>query len=710
MRRYATLLFAALAAPLAGCAGNTQNVRAYRAYAYEPPSMLVALDRTADIARSLEVMDKLLLETAYTPGDAWIAALPLTQEESKLLRDDVRQQSPYAEGNYEVPVMKLYRLHLEKVLATAPAKGKYGSLLDAVGDLGGDAKDLKAHWQALREAASALVKADAELEKTYAAAYPPGSKRTGQEPAEVTAARQIRSDAKDAANKAQDTLEKDVASIAKSKPDGGDMLKELVVAVSVAYRLELESLAMIPIVAVQAIRAIPDAAKHPGDLAMIKGVSQVSELPDYISGIKEKMSREGEVLDLMAKALASAAKTELGATAGFALKESVVDQVVGVTFDSFRFTAKAGGEAFFYNNAKNSTDPNAQQNSGQGQKITKDYTGHLRELKYDVKPILLAAFSANVAFDYIQLPNAGNLSFGFKTSAGANGTIDNNGSLGRQLGASGASSQALDIGLGILGVRTSVRQAQFTAGTVHYVDAASGNDIVIGGAPATGPFQIKYTQIDLGYDVAFLMGESAGKYFIEELTVGGRYFQYALPRILYELEYTGDPNADSKTYKYVSESAPQVVTSKYYMGGVTARFGAGPSAWLAPFADLGIYVGAGPSSYYLRKTPPTAGNVDSPAQTDLTSSAQTLQNQNAFAANVALALGARLHLTGASRLRVSGEAQYRAELLYAQTKGNTGSSDPNKDRIVDFGGADVFHGPRLSLVGEFLAIGAVTRE
>ena len=651
-------------------------------------------------------MDKLLLETPYTPGDAWIAKLPLSSEEAKLLRDDVRQTPPYSEANYEVPVMKLYRIHLEKVLAEAPAKGKYGSLLDAVGDLGGDAKELKAHWQALREKAGAYVKADADFEKAYAAAYPPGAKRGAQDPPEVQAARQLRSDAKDAANAAQETLEKDVVSVRKSKPENNAMLKELVSAVSVAYRLELESLAMIPIVAVQAIRALPKAGSEAKDIALIKGVSQLADLPDFISGIKEKMSREGEVLDLMTKALARASRQELEETAGFALKESVVDQVVGVTFDSFRFTAKAGGEAFFYNNVKNQTDPAAQQSQGSGNKVIKDYTGHLRELRYEVKPILLAAVSANIGFDYIQLPNAGNLSFGFKTSAGANGSIDNNGSLGNQLGASGTTSQALDVGLGILGVRTAVRQAQFTAGTVHYVEAASGNDVVLAGAPATGPFQIKYTQVDLGYDIAFLMGESAGKYFIEELTLGGRFFQYALPRILYELEYQGDPNAETKTYKYVSESAPQLVTSKYYMGGVTARFGAGPAAWLAPFADLGIYVGAGPSSYYLRKTPPTAGTVDSRAQTDLsggrlTDQNQSLQNQNAFAANVALAVGARLHLTAASRFRLSGEAQYRAELLYAQTKGNTGSSDPSKDRIVDFGGADVFHGPRLSLVGEF---------
>jgi hypothetical protein len=702
------LAFAAavcLAAPLAGCAGNTQNVRAYRAYAYETPSLLVALDRTDDIAKSLEVMDKLLLDTPYTPGDEWIGKLPLTSEEAKLLKDDVRGQPPYQDGNYEVPVMKIYRIHLEKVLAGAPTKGKYGSLLEAVGGLGG--VELKAHWQAMRDKANAFLKADAAFEKEYAAAFPPGTKRTGQEPASVTAARQAKSDAKDELNKAQETLEKDVEAIAKGNPEG-DQLKELTTAVSVAYRLELESLAMIPIVAIQAVRALPRAGKEAKDAAsdgvsLIKGIKQISELPDYISGIKEKMSREGEVLELMTKALAKASKSKVEETAGFQLKESVVDQVMGVTADSFKVTVKAGAEAFFYNNVKNATDPNANQSdSGSSNKVVKDYTGHLRELRYEVKPIMLAAFNANVGFDYIQLPNAGNFNFGYKTDRvfSSGGSVES-GSLSQQLGVKGVASDALDFGLGILGVKTAVRVATFTAGTVHYVDATTGNDVVLGGKPATGIFQINYTQIDVGYDLSFLLGESAGKYFLEELTVGGRYFQYALPRILYELEYNGPPNADTKTYKWVSESAPQNVTSKYYMGGVTGRFGAGPSAMIAPFADLGIYAGAGPAAYYLRTKAPNAQNVDSPQTTNLADPSQNqLQNKSAFAANVVLALGARLHITHGSRLRISGEAQYRAELIYSQTKADSGS-DPNKDRIVDSGGADLFHGPRLSVVGEF---------
>ena len=649
-------------------------------------------------------MDKLLLDTPYTPGDEWIGKLPLGVEEAKQLKDDVRQQPPYQDGNYEVPVMKIYRLHIEKVLASAPSKGKYPSLLEAVGSIGG--VELKAHWQAMREKAGAFLKADAAFEKEYAAAFPPGSKRSGQEPASVTAARQAKNDAKDELNKAQETLEKDVEAIGKGSPDA-DQLKDLTAAVSVAYRLELESLAMIPIVAIQAVRALPRAGKEAKDAAadggaLIKGIKQVADLPDYISGIKEKMSREGEVLELMTKALAKASKSKVEETAGFQLKESVVDQVVGVTADSFKVTVKAGAEAFFYNNMKNGTDPGANQDSDNSKSVVKNYNGHLRELRYEVKPIMLAAFNANVGFDYIQLPNAGVFNFGYKTDRvfSSGGSVES-GSLSNQLGVKGVASDALDFGLGILGVKTAVRVATFTAGTVHYTDAA-GTDIILGGKAATGVFQINYTQIDVGYDLAFLMGESAGKYFLEELTVGGRYFQYALPRILYELEYTGDPNADKKTYNWVSESAPQTVTSKYYMGGVTGRFGAGPSAMIAPFADLGIYAGAGPSSYYLRTKAPTAQNVDSPATTDLSNPAQNqLQKKNAIAANVVLALGARLHITHGSRLRISGEAQYRAELLYAQTKGDTGSSDPNKDRIVDFGGADLFHGPRLSVVGEF---------
>ena len=113
-----------------------------------------------------------------------------------------------------------------------------------------------------------------------------------------------------------------------------------------------------------------------------------------------------------------------------------------------------------------------------------------------------------------------------------------------------------------------------------------------------------------------------------------------------------------------------------------------------------MYVGYGPSAYYMRKVKPTAATVD--GDTKLAdSNRHTLENKTAIAANAVLALGARLRLhNSGGRFRLNAEAQYRAELIFAQTSGS-GNPQSGKEHIVDFGGADLFHGPRLNLVGEF---------
>jgi hypothetical protein len=113
------LALALLTLPLTAC-GYTQNVRAYRAYAYESPSLLVALDRTDDLAAALDLVDTLLTRTPYSPGDGWVGKLALTDADAASIKSELGQQAPYDAGKgYEVPVVKVYRTHLERVLADA---------------------------------------------------------------------------------------------------------------------------------------------------------------------------------------------------------------------------------------------------------------------------------------------------------------------------------------------------------------------------------------------------------------------------------------------------------------------------------------------------------------------------------------------------------------------------------------------------------------
>lgn len=706
-------------ASLTGCAGYTQNVRAVRAYMYEEPSLAVAVDRAEDMDKVAALVEKLLYATPYTPGDTWIEKIAPTAEDYAKIKEELRGSAPYDNVAFEVPVAKIYRLHLERVIATAPDKGKYGSVLEAVGDLAG-ASGLKAHWETQGQKIKAYVEADEAFEKEYEKAYPKGNiSPFGGEVESVKAAREVRKAAEKELDEADDAVVADLRAVESKAAGSPKQVKELTRVVSVAYRANLEALAIVPVVLVQVVRAARDAAKGDGSGATsggsVKSGKQLSELPTHVSGIKARMVRQTKVLEAMTRALATASKQQLEETPGFELKESVVDQVVGVTKDSFRVNLRAGGEAFFFSTLSNQYDPQKQQQSGQEASEIKDYKGRLRGLKYEVKPIMLVAAKLDVGFDYIKLPNAGNFSLGFKTDRGfsSGGSVDNQGSFAQQVGATGAASDALDLGLGLLGVKTNVRVANFTAGTVKYIgfnsDGTEGGTVPnpFTGQPTEAPLQIQFRQIDVGYDLSFLMGESAGKYFLEELTVGGKFYQYALPRIMYELESTDPVDAKTKTFRYFNESAPQLVASKYYMIGATIRGASPPSDPLGWFMDFGLYVGSGPTAFYMRRNKPTAQNVD--FDTDLSdSSRQELRKKSATAANVMLGGGGRYRFSSpGSRLKFSGEVLYRAELIYARTKGEEGSSNTssgstaNSTHIVDFGTTDVFHGPRFNLVGEF---------
>ncbi len=693
---------------LGGC-GYTQNVRAYRAYAYESPSLDVALDRTDDLAAALELVDRLLTQTPLSPGDAWLGKLALTDAEAKKIREELRQKPPYdASASYEIPVVKIYRIHLERVLEEAKSGGSdYPSLLDAVGALGSDSKDFKTHWRDLQDKTQIFLDADAAYEKVLKEAYPPGRARNPlSDPPAVKQAAEARNEAKEALRNAEKALEKDVESI---KQGGGDssVLAAVTAGVSVAYRVELEALAMIPVIAVQVVRSLPSAKDELGSkpTSAVRGVSKLMDVPDHIDSIKERMSRQTRLLELLTSALVASGKTSVEATAGFVLKESVVDQVVGVTLDSFRAQAKAGGEAFFFQGLRQDDRSDAQA-QGQQSNVKKDLTGRLRTLNYDVKPILFTAFNLNLGFDYIRLPNAVGLNFGYKTDRvfSSGGTIES-GSLGQQLGLKGAASDALDFGLGVLGVRSSVRLANFTTGTVSYADAAGNNLLGPDGKPISAPLQISFTQVDLGYDVAFALGEKAGKYYIEELIVGGRYFRYELPRILYELENQLPPESEQKDFRYLNETLPQSVPSIYYMGGLTARFGKGEAAAFSPFGELGFYAGGGPTSYTLRNNKAiecSAGQTPGANQecVDSFGTPGTNVSATAIGFDTSLALGLRIRLAKPGRrFRFNGEVVYRAELIYANA--SAASSDTGKERTIDFGNADLFHGPRFNLVGEF---------
>jgi len=693
------LLFGFTATAQVGCLPATFNVRAARAFSNEEANPAVVLDRTLDIIAVRADIEKIFAATPYSPGDRWIKALELDGAEADTLRAAVEAAPPYASGDFEVPVVKLYRLHLEKVLQQAeaprPRAARYPSLLDAVAELAPGAAGIKLQWEVFDKAALAriaAVMAEARLRSALAQRGVAMAPRAQDPPALVTATTAVTvAEKAEAVTKA--ALLASIDALAKAdlqKPERALVAADALDAASIALRVELESLALLPTVVVQSARAVQDAgrdlvpANAPG--MSLEATLGLADLPARTEALERRGTEELPVLEKLTDTLAQRTGTEREKTAGFTLRESIVDQIVGVQLDSITAHAKLDSELMFYHQLGT--------NGASG-----DYTGRTRRLEYSVKPVAMIGGRVIVAFDWLHMQNAASLNGGFNTDRlfSTNGEIQSSGSLGNQLGLKGFVSDVFDIGVGLLGVRTRLKNATFTAGEVREIGVSpSGQDTgVIGRAP----LQLSYTQLDVGYDIAFLMPELAGKHWIEEILLGFRYMSYQLPRVLYELRDTAPVDSDNQSFAFNRESPAQTLSTKYFMGGGTFRFGQGEGRAVSLFGDIGVYGGAGPTSYYFLadiKAPDVAAN-------------RAKQSPTALVLDVSAGLGARVRLTPRkSRFRVLLEGQYHAEAVtqaivseIREVQKQDGGSVLSVGKKVDFGGTDIFHGPRLQLVGVF---------
>jgi hypothetical protein len=693
------LLFGLATTTLVGCLPATFNVRAARAFSNEEADPAIVLDRTEDLIAVRADLEKILTATPYSPGDAWVKALELDGAEADTLRAGVEVAPPYLGGDFEVPIVKLYRLHIERVAKQAEAPrlkaARYPSLLDAVAELAPGAGAIKAQWELFNKAALARISAataEQHLRATLEQRGVPVAPRAADPPALVAAMRTLAVTER-AEEAAKTALLASIDALAKAdlqQPERALVAKDALDTVSVALRVEMESRALLPTVVVQSAHAVQNAgrdlapANAPG--TSIEATLGLADLPARTEAIERRGQEELPVLEKLTDTLALKVGVDREKTAGFALRESIVDQIVGVQLDSITAHAKLDGEMmFFHQLGTNGT-------SG-------DYTGRTHRLEYSVKPVTMVGGRVIVAFDWLHMQNAASLNGGFNTDRlfSSNGNIQSSGSLGNQIGLKGFVSDVFDIGVGLLGVRTRLKNATFTAGEVREIGVSpSGQDTgVIGRAP----LQLSYTQLDVGYDISFLMPETAGKYWIEELLVGFRYMNYRLPRVLYELRDTAPATSDSQNFAFDRESPAQKLSSKYFMGGGTFRFSQGEGRTVSLFGDLGLYGGAGPTSYYFLKdvaAPDVAAN-------------RAEQSPTALVFDVSAGLGAHVRLTPRkSRFRVLLEGQYHAEAVtqtivseIRETRKQDGGSVLAVGKKIDFGGTDIFHGPRLQLVGVF---------
>lgn len=668
-----------------GCVPAYENVRAIRAYAHEDVSLKVSLDRIEDIARTIDLVDRVLTSTGYTPGDQWVRRIPLTDPDYRRIKDDIKTENPYKFGEYEVPVLKCYRRHIENVLEEykpPPEKPMYPSIFDAVAGFSGRTPDLKKHWDWHRDANAQLAEAweaEKQLESDIAG-LPEGARAARQ--GELTEKRNKRIALEQQVAGAKAALQQDAALLAADAKLGdgqkSQIFRDALGVISVAFRVELEALALLPIVAIQTVRALPGAPKELITKPTLKAARQIYQLPSYLSGLKERFVRQVTVLEGMTSVLAKAAGLDPDKTAGFQLRESIVDQIVGITLDSIRLDLRAGGEVFIFSSIPTSTQQTTK-NEDNGTTETLDYTGRRFKLDYRVKPIVLAQASISLVLDWIRLPGVAALNFGYATDrAYKSGGEITQSSLAAQLGIRGWASDVFDFGLGFLGIRSSAKIAKWTSGEVRKVRA---DDVSI--VDSVAPLQIEMTQIDVGYDVLFAVGDATMKAWMEELVLGVRYYRYELPRIVYELKNTStDPK--NKYFSFNRESPPQAVDARYLMGGVSMRFGQGEAPLFSPWLDVALFGGAGPSQFYF---------LNDPAGPDVPSNRSEIK-QIALTFNGTLAGGIRWRLLPrGSRLRLDLRAMYRADFIYTNIHRNAA------DLRTDYGSIDVFHGPTLAIRG-----------
>jgi hypothetical protein len=703
----AVLLLVSASAPLLGCAQlATLNVRATRAYGNEEPDPAVVADRLDDIGAVLGLVDKLLRGTPYTPGDAWLRDLPLDDEKAKAIRAAVLKERPYDSEDFEVPIVKLYRRHLEVVLkraeATRTGAATFPSILDGVAQLHPSAAPLRAQWELFEKARRAQIDKAQRVQKITAdltkkrVPLGPGAR----EPAPLADAKR---DLVEAQRRAAEERRKLLSHIVTLGVLGrGSVLlrnnrtiaEDTLAAVSMAQRVDLEALALLPIVQSQARRLgiLGDRDLFPSSDRSKSAA--LALLPLRAAALKEEAESELAVMEETSTALGAITGTRLDDTAGYALRESVVDQVAGVNLDSVHAVVRLDGQGLFYHQLGAASQAASKEAS------TVDFTGRSRRLAYDVKPIFMVGAKLLATFDFLHRKNAAKLNAGFSTTRlwSENGSIETNGSLAKLLGVRGFASDLLNLGADLVGIQTRVKFAQFTNGEVREigVDPKTGNDTSL---LRTAPLQLRYRQIDIGYDAAFLMQDIADQYWIEELLVGFRYMGYKLPRVLYELENT-TPTAETSHFAFQRESPPQNVSSNYYMGGVRARFGQGEYRRLSLFGDLGVFGGSGPMGYFFLRNP---DGKDVPENRLTVTSPVVVVNGSA-------GLGARVRLTSkkTGRFRVLLEAKYEAELIYQtiisellETKNDAGETVITANKRIEFGGTDIFHGPRLQVVGVF---------
>jgi len=626
-------------------------------YQREEPSPRLLRQHVEQMKHALELVNNLLGATPYQPGAPWLADLPLDAAKARQARDLLTEQADRAS------FVAVYAEHIDSVLRHAtPAVGPagqvvptYPSILDALALVNPRlANQGAAAQQRLVDALAAANRERAALATDENA-----------DPAAVSRVEASQTELRDQIARLQSGLEHAPSAADLKDPLNAQIVRDAVNVTAVALRLadEAMSLAMVIYLEVSSLtpaqwfKGAPDTA----ELA--------SELPADAGEIYRSLQASAQNLKELFERLRQLNAVELADTAAFRFKDGLVDDITGLALDSLHLDVQGGAEALFYSAIADDT-------SGSSGNDTYDYTGRLTKLEYSIQPIVLASVRASAKFDLPHWANALGLNLGYATNRvyKSGGDIEQS-SLASALGVKNAFSDALDAALNVAGVHAGVRVAHFTHGNVRDVLVADGTVL------AEAPLTLDMTQVDIGYDLAPRQGP-----LVKTFTVGFRYFDYTLPRILYQLT-NSTPGADSAAYVYSAETPPQRMRTRYFMGALTGRFDHRLSGGFTPYLSLDAAVGYGPTRYYLLRDPDGLDVPDNQAYT----------NSYSIGLGFAGALGMRWQIGALdSRLNAYFDVSY-----HAQSISSTFQSKDSGDTIVRLGETDIFHGPRASFGGTF---------
>jgi hypothetical protein len=646
---------------LVGCASVPPNARALRMYQREEPSVALLRQHLQELADTLTLINVLLNDTPYTPGDAWIAALPLDDAKAvraRALLNDTAERSSFVQV-YSTHVRSLLP-RAENTLAstspgpTAPASAQYVSLAAALAGVDTNlVPNLGALEQRLTSQVDELNRRQAELEAT------------GQpDPREIARIQADRERQASQLSALRANLGRAPATADLRDPLKAQIVRDATTATSIALRLVSEAIALATVAGLEAAAL---ARRPPGGWlnSALETAELVAELPDDARRVHHELEQLASGLRPILNRLAAFEHVDVFETAGFHYREGLLDEIVGFGWDSVHLELQAGGEALFYS-------PLADKEQMSSGDDTYDYSGRFTKLEYEVAPIVLASAQLSLKFDWARWTDAIGLDLNYATNRIYKSGGDlGSGSLARELGVDNAWSDALDAALQIAGVKASVRLAHFNHGVVRDRLVTDGTLL------AEAPLTFDLTQIELSYDLAPRHGP-----LLQSLSIGFRYFDYTLPRILYELQ-NSTPDAENAAYVYSRETPPQAIRTRYYMAALTLGIEHAVSSTFTPYFNFDVAAGYGPTKYYFLLDDAEPDVEENRDHSSSTGAGVTL----------AAALGVRFRFgKPGSRLRAYVDANYHALALRSLL-----DSKNDGDTIVNVGTTDVFHGPVAAL-------------